>query len=182
MSDEKRSGADQQQPRGPGGRPLTPQARGATRDPEDSCPQKPLLHQSPIRLLRPCPGRPLPLSACCPAAPSSLQRWGDPVPSADPQGITAALGPQQVSGSPAVLGPAPPDPALSCQRERVSLGARRAETVLWMEVNLTAQSTWALALGVPKDAHQTQIPLPPSSCRGSPSLRGPGWSPPGPQP
>lgn len=104
------------------------------------------------------------------------------MPSADRQGIIAALGPQQVSGSPAVLGPAPPDPTLSCQRERVSLGARRAETVLWMEVNLTVQSTWVLALGVRKDAHQTQIPLPPSSCRGSPSLRGPGWSPPGPQP
>ena len=166
----------------PGRAPPHPQAWGATRDPEDACPQKPLLHQSPIRLLWPCPGRPLPLSACCPAAPSALRRWGDPVPSADRQGIIAALGPQQVSGSPAVLGPAPPDPTLSCQRERVSLGARRAETVLWMEVNLTVQSTWVLALGVRKDAHQTQIPLPPSSCRGSPSLRGPGWSPPGPQP
>ena len=75
------------------GEPPHPQAGGAIRDPNDACPEKPLLRQSPIPLLRPHPGRPLPLSACCPAAPSALQRWGDPVSSADPQGITATLGP-----------------------------------------------------------------------------------------
>ena len=92
--------------------------------------------------------------------------------SADPQGITAALGPQQVSGSPAVLGPAPPDPARSCQRDRVLLGTCRAKTVLWMEATLTAQSTWTLALGVPKGAHQNTNPVTPQQPQGEPQLLG----------
>ena len=39
--------------------------------------------------------------------------------SADPQGITTALGPQQVSGSPAVLGPAPRPRPMGLVRDTV---------------------------------------------------------------
>lgn len=79
----------------PGGLPLRPQAQVAIRDTGDACPQKPLLHQSPIPLLRPRPGRPLPLSACCPGTPRALWRRGTLCPPPTPRASQQLWGPSR---------------------------------------------------------------------------------------
>ena len=89
--------------------------------------------------------------------------------SADPQGITTALGPQQVSGSPAVLGPAPRPRPVGLVRDTVG----RDGPIDGGDCNCSVYLDTCLGRSR-KTPTRTQIPLLPSSRRGSPRLRSPG--------